>query len=339
MSVVVPCRNELAHIETCVLSILGQEPPPGDFEVIVVDGHSDDGTRELLARLEEEHARLRVIDNPDRITPAAMNRGIRAARGAFVAIFGAHTRYAEDYLLACSQLLAEHPEADCVGGPIESAGNGAFGQAVAVAMSHPAGVGNAHHRFPDYEGYAEGACFPVFRREVFDRIGFYDEDLVRNQDDELNFRLKLAGGRVFISPRARSVYFVRDRMATLCRQYFLYGYWRAAVLRKHRRPASFRQLAPAGLLLLIVTSLIAAVILPPPWSHIGWLTPTVYLGPLLIVALTKVTQVGWRTALRIPVALAIMHLSYAAGIFGGVFKHGRGPKNDRKGEASVSLGT
>jgi glycosyltransferase involved in cell wall biosynthesis len=321
MSVVVPCRNERAHIETCVLSILEQVPPPGDFEVIVVDGHSDDGTREVLARLEEAHARLRVIDNPDRITPAAMNRGIRAARGAFVAIFGAHTRYGEDYLLACSQLLAEHPEADCVGGPIESAGNGAFGQAVAAAMSHPAGVGNAHHRFPDYEGYAEGACFPVFRREVFDRIGFYDEDLVRNQDDELNFRLKQAGGRVFISPRARSVYFVRDRMATLFRQYFLYGYWRPAVLRKHRRPASFRQLAPSGLLLLLIVSCVTAVVLPSPWSHVAWLVPTSYSGVVLIIAATRVTQAGWRTSLWIPAAIAIMHLSYAAGFFAGLFKH------------------
>src|SRR5262249_41619552 len=159
-----------------------------------------------------------------RITPSGMNSGIREARGRYVAIMGAHTEYAEDYLHTCIELLDEHPEVWCAGGPIVSKGRSRFGQAVAVAMSHTVGVGNAKRRVPDYEGYAEGACFPVFRREVFDKIGLYDEDLVRNQDDDLNYRLAVAGGKVFISPRAWCSYYVRDAPVPFFRQYFEYGY-------------------------------------------------------------------------------------------------------------------
>src|SRR5262249_30028655 len=121
------------------------------------------------------------------------------------------------------------------------------------------------HRFPDYEGYAEGACFPVFRREVFDKIGLYDEDLVRNQDDDLNYRLAVAGGKVFISPRAWCSYYVRDAPVPFFRQYFEYGYWRVAVLRKHHSPASIRQLIPIAFFVVMLALLPTVFWLPGWW--------------------------------------------------------------------------
>jgi GT2 family glycosyltransferase len=317
ISVIVPCFNEKRHIETCIRSLLGQIPPPGGMEVVVVDGLSSDGTRDILRNLAVRYPALRIVDNPGRVTPAGMNAGIREARGRYIAILGAHSRYEPDYLRTCTELLHEHPEAACVGGPIISMGRSLFGQAVAAAMSHPVGIGNARHRHPNYEGYAEGACYPVFRREVFDTIGFYDEALVRNQDDELNYRLTQRGGKVFLSPRARCTYFVRETVRTLFHQYFEYGYWRVAVLRKHRTPASLRQLAPPTFMAILMLSLILAVLLPGGWRLIALTVPALYLVTLFGAATLLLSRLGWRVGLLFPLAAATMHLAYAAGFLRG----------------------
>jgi GT2 family glycosyltransferase len=320
LSAIIPCRNERRHIEICVRSILGQERPHGGMEVIIVDGLSDDGTREILETLSKEHTELRVVDNPRRVTPCAMNAGIREARGQYIAILGAHCNYASDYLRVCAALLDEHPEAGCVGGPIVSVGKSLFGQAVAVAMSHPVGIGNARHRHPDFEGYAEGACFPVFRREIFERVGLYDEMLVRNQDDELNYRFTKQGGKVFLSPRARATYFVRETVTSLFRQYFEYGYWRVAVLRKHRVPASFRQLVPPLFMSLMVGSVVVGLLLPGWWKLLAGVLPVLYGTALLIAGVTQKGNRDWRVALLFPVAALILHVAYAGGVLYGMIK-------------------
>ena len=292
ISVIVPCFNEKQHIEACVRSLLCQEPPAGGLEIIVVDGLSDDGTRDILRKLASQHSELRIVDNPGRTTPRGMNIGIRAARGGYVAILGAHCDYAMDYLRTCVELLDEHPEASCVGGPIVSQGRSLFGQAVAAAMSHPVGIGNAKHRHPHYEGYAEGACYPVFRREIFDQIGFYDETLVRNQDDELNYRLAKFGGKVFLSPRARSTYFVQGDhpcpVSTILSVWLLAG----GGLEK----ASDSGLSPAARTApLYVFMLMAAVLglsLPGYWQYTAGVLPLVYGATLLVVG-AKARQQDW----------------------------------------------
>ncbi len=320
LSAIIPCRNERRHIETCVRSILGQERPQGGIEVIVVDGLSDDGTREVLQNLSKEHSELRLVDNPLRVTPCAMNAGIREARGRYIAILGAHSDYASDYLRVCTALLDEHPEVGCVGGPIISVGKSLFGQAVAAAMSHPVGIGNARHRHPDFEGYAEGACFPVFRKEVFEQIGLYDEMLVRNQDDELNYRFTKQGGKVFLSPRARATYFVRETVRSLFCQYFEYGYWRVAVLRKHRVPASFRQIVPPLFMSLMAASVIVGLLLPGWWKLMAGVLPVLYGVALLIAGVAQKGNADWRVAIRFPVAAAILHVAYAWGVLHGFIR-------------------
>lgn len=339
VSVIIPCRNEQRHITRTLETILVQDTPRGEFEILVVDGMSEDGTRDIVARMAHDTAGIRLIDNPSRTTPSAMNRGIEAARGRYVAILGAHTEYARDYLRACVELLEEHPEAACVGGPILNKGVSLFGRAVALAMSHPVGIGNARHRHAHYEGYAEGACYPVFRREVFSKIGLYDETLIRNQDDELNYRLARHGEKVFISPRARSTYFVRETPAQLYQQYFNYGYWRVAVLRKHRLPASLRQLVPPAFMLLMLAIGMLAFSLPEDWRFLGGVLPAIYGSTLLLVGTGEIGKAGWRVALLFPVAVAIMHFAYAAGFVSALLKRNRVPVHDRpsnKGEYHAS---
>jgi len=339
VSVIIPCRNEETHIASCLETILSQDYPAENLEVLVVDGQSEDRTREIVTNIVEKRASLRIVDNPSRSTPSAMNRGIQAARGQYVAICGAHTEYSREYIRTCVELLEEHPEASCVGGPIHSKGVGYFGRAVALAMAHPVGVGNAKHRYPTYEGYAEGACYPMFRKDVFSKIGLYDENLIRNQDDELNYRLAKHGEKVFISPRARSTYFVREKPLQLYKQYFHYGYWRVAVLKKHRLPASLRQLVPPAFMLFMLATAIFTLSLPGEWRFLGGVLPGIYGGTLLLVGAGEVGRAGWRVALLFPVAVAIMHSAYAAGFVSALLKrHGvpvhDGPSN--KGEYHAS---
>lgn len=321
LSVIILCRNERLHIEACVRSILGQDRPTEGMEVIVVDGLSDDGTREILESLAKQHPELRVVDNPLRITPCAMNAGIRAARGKYIAILGGHCEYAQDFLKTCVDLLHERPEAACTGGPTVSQGRSVFGQAVALAMTHPAGVGNAKHRHPTYEGYAEMACYPVFRKEVFEKVGLYDERFIRNQDDELCYRLAIHGEKVFISPRARYTYFIRETPLKLFRQYFEYGYWRVAVLRKHCRPASLRQLVPPLFMFAVVAGAILGMMMQSWWKLTALALPVVYGAALLGIGLWEFRKAGWRVAVLFPVAAATMVIAYATGFMWGLIKN------------------
>jgi glycosyltransferase involved in cell wall biosynthesis len=320
ISVIVPCRNEKTHIEACVRSILTQDLPSEDFEVLVVDGMSDDGTRTILVRMAEQDVRVRIIDNPYGITPYGRNAGVQAACGRYIAILDAHTEYAPDYLRACFELLQEHPEVCCSGGPIISQGKGLLGRAVAAVMSHPVGVGNAKHRFPNYEGYAEGACFPMFRKEIFKKVGLFDENLIRNQDDEFNYRLARAGEKVFISPRARCTYFVRETPSQLFRQYFQYGFWRVAVLRKHRSLPSVRQIIPASFLLLMGIFFIAGLFLPGWWRLAVAVLPVAYAAVLLGAGVGIAVTRDWAAGLMFPVAAILIHTAYAAGFTWGIVK-------------------
>jgi GT2 family glycosyltransferase len=331
VTAIVPCRNEEAHIEACVRSILRQQPPPGGLEIIVADGMSEDGTRQILKGLFLEDPRLTIVDNPGRTAPCARNVGVRHARGRYVAILDAHTEYAHDYIVNCVALLEEHPEVCCTGGPIVSEGRSALGKGVAAAMSHPLGVGNAKHRFPDYEGYAEGACFPMFRREIFEQVGLFDEQLIRNQDDDFNYRVAKVGGKVYLSPKARCIYYVRESLSDLFWQYCQYGYWRVVVLRKHRLPSAWRQLVPVTFVLSTLLSLAVGTQLPSPWWLVSLLLPALYVLVLTIGACAVASRKGVSTGLFFPVCAAVMHFAYSFGFLWGLASVGTSIPSRRMG--------
>lgn len=290
----------------------------GKIEILVIDGMSTDGTRDVVEDLSKDHPNVKLLDNPNLFTPHALNIGIKNAKGKFIAILGAHAEYSSDYLQNCLMLMDEHLEAVCVGGPISNRGKNLFAKSTAAAMSSFIGVGNAKHRFSNYEGYAEMACFPLFRREVFDKYGLYDESLIRNQDDEFCFRLSLGGEKTFISPKAKSSYYVRESPIALFKQYFRYGYWRVAVLRKHKVPISFRQQMPIlfhlSLIILLIFGIIKGNIL------VGLVLPITYIMAILVFTISVFFREGFAVAALFPIAVFILHLSYAAGFFWGVIK-------------------
>ncbi len=315
VTVVMPIRNETAHIGALIEQLFAQDYPADRYEVIVADGMSTDGTREILSRLMLKYSQLRMIDNPAKIVPTGLNAAIRAARGSIIVRVDGHVALAPDFVRTSIELLQATPEAWAVGGPIVHAGESTFGNAAAVAMSSRFGVGNATHRFADYEGFGEGTAFPAFHKWVFDRIGYFDEALVRNQDDEFNFRIAQAGGKFYISPRIRYRYFVRDTLPRLARQYFQYSFWRIPVMRKHRRPTTLRQIIP---LLFFLTMAAFAVL--GVYMHIvvvATCLPLAYLFGLIGCGLAAVPQAGIRVAVLVPIAIATLHVSYAAGMLYG----------------------
>ena len=317
VSIVIPVRNEREFIADLIASIQTQDYPRDRIEIIVADGMSSDGTGDVLRALQANDTRIAVVDNPALIVSSGLNAAVTRSRGDIVIRIDGHTVIAPDFITENIALLEEHPEAWSVGGPIRHTGRTTFGKAAAVAMSHPLGVGNALHRYPAYEGYAEGSAFPAIRKWVFGRIGLFDERLVRNQDDEFNYRIHLAGGRVYISPRVRYSYFVRSRVRQLFKQYFQYGFWRIPVMEKHKRPTTLRQIVPT----LFFGACAVLALLGVWWRQpvVGVMLPAAYSAALIAVGVQTSARHPVSVALRVPVAMATMHLGYGIGMGYGVW--------------------
>lgn len=317
VSAVVACRNEVTHIERCVRSLLDADYPAHLLEVLIVDGRSDDGTRELVVDLASREARVRLVDNPRRITPVAFNLGIATAVGDIILIVGSHSHYPPSYVRVLVNWLLGSG-ADCVGAVCHTqpASHDVMARAIAAALSHRFGVGNAHFRTGvTAPRWVDTVAFGCYRRDVFARIGGFDEELVRNQDDELNLRLGRSGGRLLLVSDVSSVYQARDSLAKLWRMYWQYGYYKPLVARKLGGVMTVRQVVPALFILATLLS-IAALAMP-----LGAAPLKVVLGVYglasVAAALTAKSRHGWSVALTLPVVFAVLHVSYGAGFLRG----------------------
>jgi glycosyltransferase involved in cell wall biosynthesis len=336
VSIVIPVRNERGHIEGCLRSVLAGSYPLDRMEVLVVDGMSDDGTRELVLACASGNPAVRLFDNPARIVPSAMNIGIRAARGELIVRIDAHAHYGEDYVAQLVHAM-ETLVADNVGGIVvtRAASNSAEAQAVSIVLSHPFGVGDSTFRLarPGPPIEVDTVPFGCYRRDVFERIGLYDEMFIRNQDDELNARLRMAGGRIFLCPDIRIDYVARDSLRKLARMLNQYGYFKPLVAIKLGRPATLRQLAPPAFT--------AALVLLP---IMAWLVPesaALWAGALLAHALINVVVSGREARRRgrrvFPYLIAgflLAHVAYGFGYLRGILdfgilrRHRRGARRD-----------
>lgn len=245
VTVVIPCRNERTYIGKCLDSVLATDYPHSSLEIIVADGMSDDGTRAVLQTYQDLHPIVRWVDNPERIVSTGLNRAIRLANSEYIVRADAHTEYAPDYIRQCIAVSRETGAAS-VGGAWGTKANGYWQEAIALGLHSPFGAGGARTRDVHYEGMTDTVMYGCWRRRKLLDIGLFDEELVRNQDDELNLRLMRAGELVWQSARVRSSYHPRPSLCAAWRQHTQYGYWRVRVIQKHKKPASWRHLVPGA---------------------------------------------------------------------------------------------
>jgi succinoglycan biosynthesis protein ExoA len=317
VSVIVPCRNERRFIEPAIRDILNQKGITEDWEILVADGDSDDGTWEILTQLSDSYPQLHVFHNPKRFVSHGMNRAVEMARGRFIVRMDVHTRYAEDYIAECLRVIGE-TGAQNVGGAARTIAEGPIQRTIAAAYASPFAVGPAKFHFPDYEGPVDTVTYGCWRRDYLLSIGGFDEDLVRNQDDELNLRIKRGGGVIWQSPRIKSWYYTRSSLRSLFKQYYQYGYWKVAVIRKHGQPASWRHLVPGGFLIGLSLLLIIGVFWLPALVA-GGIVVSCYLLFLAAGSLYIAGSCGWGLLFRLPLTLATFHFSYGTGFMGGLF--------------------
>lgn len=333
VTVIMPVRNESEYIERALTAVFHQSYPAHQMQILVVDGRSDDDTRERARRLADGQGRkIHIVDNPGRIAPCALNAGLREAAGEIVVRVDGHCEIGSDYVANGVAHLAnpEHADVAGVGGVLETVGESDTARAIAVAMSSRLGVGGSAFRTSETEAplrSVDTVAFPAYRRSTLEEAGPFDEELVRNQDDEYNYRLRKAGHRILLVPDMPVRYFSRATLRSLFRQYRQYGFWKVRVLQKHPRQMSARQFAPPALvtgLLVSAAVLVALAVgaLPGPpglWSAFGMLLPVTYAAFLGIGA----TRVGRARGVRVSTlaaGLGLMHLGYGLGFLGGLVR-------------------
>ena len=323
VSVIMPVRNESAFIGRSLGAVLAQDYPAQSLEVLVVDGMSDDGTRDIV-RAMADNARgihVQLLDNPARIVPTALNIGLRHARGEVIVRVDGHCEIAPDYVRRCVEALQE-TGADNVGGVWETIGETYVARVIAAAQSSPFGIGNVAYRVRrPTPGFVDTVPFGAYRRDVFDRIGGFDERLVRHQDYEFNVRLRQAGGKIYYTPAIQARYYSRSSFRKLARQYLEYGFWKAFVTLENPRALAWRHLAPIGLVGALAGGSVLSIAIPqlrPMYAGL-WL---VYALACLLMALKETRRAGWRCLPLLPAAFATIHLSWGAGFWWGLLHSG-----------------
>lgn len=312
VSVLVPCRNEAKHIEDCLANIYGFAPPPGGFEVIVIDGMSNDGTRDILCRLKKRYPGLIVLDNLRRTVPYGMNMGIQRAQGEYIVRVDVRCIHPPNYLLDLIE-LSKKTKADNVGGVLVPISGETYVQkSIARTYKSRIAMGGALRDRGDFLGETDTVYGGCFKKSRLIEIGMYDEKMVRNQDDELSFRLRERGGKIIQDGRIKIQYFPRSSFRHLFRQFTQYGYWKVNVIKKHPHQASVRHFLPA-ILILGFTALGSAALLYK-YFLVGL---TIYAASYFLSIIFESLRVAYRNDIRlwpgVLTSVLLIHIGFGLG--------------------------
>ncbi len=317
VSLLVAMRNEAAHIEECIRSILNQDYPKEKIEVFILDGQSDDDSRKIVEEVIAGKKNYHLLDNPKRIQSVAWNLGVQLSHGDVISIVSGHSKLSSDYVSKAIETLLR-TNVDMVGGSIRATSSKYTGDAIALAMSTPFGVGNANFRYSEREQETDTVFMGFCWRATYEKIGGFDEELIRNQDDEFSNRLRKAGGRIICNPKIISYYNSRATLPSLWSQYYQYGYYKVRVLQKHHRQMSLRQFVPPAFVLSLFGSAFLALSPVPP--ALSLIIPLFYIFANLCASILTVSKHGWRSLPLLPIIFAILHLSYGLGFLIGLIK-------------------
>jgi cellulose synthase/poly-beta-1,6-N-acetylglucosamine synthase-like glycosyltransferase len=323
ISVIVPCRNELRFIGTCIDSLFASNYPSDRMEIIVVNGMSDDGTREEVASLVRRNQTVHLLDNPKRTMPAGVNLGIQHAKGELIFILGAHARVDSSYFSRCVDSLLAYG-ADNVGGIIETIPqtDGLMGRAIVHSLSHRFGVGNSYFRIhsdqPRWVDTVFGGCY---RKRIFEEVGPFNELLTCSQDMEFNRRLKKRGGKILLMPDIICYYYARSNLSSFWRHNFRNGVWAILpFLYSEVMPVRFRHLVP----LLFVTSVFGSALASMQVRPFWWLLLTI-VGSYCVCSVLASLQIAWRRQdvrylFLMPLVFSMLHLGYGLGSAWGMVR-------------------
>jgi len=316
VSVIMPMYNEEKTADACVRSILQQDYPSDRMEVLVIDGASTDRSAEIVRALQEHHPNLRLFHNPKQLTVTSLNLGLSKAHGEIYVRMDSHSDMNRDYVRTCVATL-ESTGADNVGGLMRAVGVTPQGEAIALATGSRFGVGGARFHFATEPQYVDTVYLGCYRMEVIRALGGYDEEMIINEDDELNFRLIRQGGKVYLSPAIRSSYQCRSSLRALWKQYFRYGKWKVRLIQKHHRVPSLRHLVPGS----FAAAVLAGLLLWPLAPMGGWVLLATLL-PYTVVNLTFSTLLaarnGWRHWPLLPATFFTAHMAYGTGFLVGL---------------------
>jgi succinoglycan biosynthesis protein ExoA len=329
-SIIIPCYNERSTIHLLLDALYGQSYPRHAMEVVIADGGSTDGTPMAISEWQQQHPDLavRVVENPARSIPAALNVAIQSSSGEIIVRLDAHSKPNPDYVERAVAAVAEG-RGQNVGGvwDIQAGSDHWMARSIAAAASHPIGVGDAWYRYSDQAAFVDTVPFGAFKRSTLDQVGMFDETLLTNEDYEFNTRIRQAGGKIWFDPQIRSVYFARENLSALARQYWRYGYWKLQMLRRYPRTIRWRQaLPPLFLATLILLTLLSFFIRGAVWVLIG------VLGTYTLVLLFAGVHLAIRQkrlflCLGVPLSIACMHFSWGAGFLWSTLR----PQNQNKG--------
>lgn len=322
VSIVIPCRNEAGYIGRCLDSIIASTYPADRLEVLVVDGMSEDATRSLVESFGKRHPFIQLVDNPRRTTAYAFNAGVRRATGDLVMIMSAHATYHPEAILLSTRYSREY-SADNVGGVwcVKPRTDGLMGRAIVQALSHPFGVGNAAYRTRSggKPAWVDTAAYGCYRKEVFERIGYFNEDLTHSQDMEFNLRLKAFGGRTLLVPDIRINYYARSDGEAFLKHNFRNGLWVILPFQHSEvMPVSMRHLIPFCFVTVLGLAAMMSVI-----PSVGIVPLVTIAGSYAVCAAAAAVHIGWRTGdprlvIAMPPIFALLHLSYGFGSLWGV---------------------
>jgi len=307
LSVICPVFNGEQYITKNILSFFVNARPI-DKELIIIDGGSNDNTIEIVKDWIEKYQNIKLLNNPYKYVPHALNIGIRESRGNFIARLDVHTRYPIDYFEKCIE-LSETIHADNVGGTIISCGVSLVGKSIAYCMSSLFGVGNSTPRIKGFDGYVDSIAFGFWDKQIFNKYGFFDETLVKNQDEDHNYLIIDNGGRVYQSSEIKTRYFVREKVIDLIKQMYFYGLYKPPVLLKNFSRIKIRHIIPSIFSCYIFTILFS--------SSSFWLTP-LYLYLLIDIFYSIINKESILIKINCLFIFPIMHMSYGIGFILGL---------------------
>jgi succinoglycan biosynthesis protein ExoA len=320
VSVIMPVRNEAQYIRRSLGALLDQDYPANRLEVIVLDGMSSDETYTTALETATTQSRVPVqlLRNEQETFAAGFNVGLTLARGDVVIMMGGHTIVARSYVSACVKWL-QIERVDCVGGYIETVPTNPQGETIAIAMGSAFGVGGVGFRTKRYtKSIVDTVAFGAYRRDTLTRLGAMDEELVKNQDDEYNYRLNKMGGTILLAPDINCQYYSRTTMHTLAVQYFNYGMYKVRVLQKHRRQMRLRQFVPPAFVGALLGTLPLSYYLRGLWPFL--IVIVSYAVSNVVVSTLIARRKGFRHFVLLPVAFTIMHVAYGVGFWVGVLR-------------------